>query len=88
MSFEFKPEYYQAQAAKSEELQAMLIKQGIQAPGIFDLELRLKWKKLCLEQTPILPNPIPNAWKLKLEKANLRTLNFLDCSRELIKEAA
>jgi len=90
MSFEFKPEYYQAKVSKEEAIQSELFKGGVELPALFALEMRVKWERLCLEQQPVLPEvkkTIPNAWKRRVKESDSKVLNFVDCSREMIKEA-
>lgn len=87
MSYEFKPPYYEAKVAKEDEIQAELFKGGVESPGVFIMEMRLKWERLCIEQKALIPDRIPNAWKRRnleeVEGITSKSLNFIDCSREM-----
>jgi len=94
MSYEFKPEYYQANIKKREEIQSELFVSnsvGDMGDALIDIEFKSKWEKLCLEQQSFLPEvkqQMPKEWKRKTVEEDSRTINFLDCSRELLEKEA
>ena len=60
---------------------------GYYPGGQFLVNMRIKWERLCLEQSGFLPEArreIPTAWRSRLKKEDVNLLNFFDCSRGIL----